>query len=182
MTRKEALQEAMDLIQKSRIGKQRKQDILQKLAMCQQELPFAKWTQDAIFDACDQYILDHNRNLTTAAFLDKNLPSHPVIQNRFGMTAREFRDRYYPLKTTLSVHSKYRSASIKVWNEIFIREFHELRVTGMRDYNKRRDKNHPSSVTLVRHNHLTSWTELLQKLGLRCYQRNMVAIQFEVDL
>lgn len=182
MTRKEALKEAMEIIEKSRIGKQRKENILQKLALCQQELPFAKWTEDAIFDACDQYILDHGGNLTTAAFLDKNLPSHPVIQHRFGMTARQFRDQYYPIKTNLSVHSKYRDTSIAVWNEVFVREFHKLRVLSMRDYNKRRDKNHPSGITLVRLNQLTSWNQMLQKLDLHCYRRGTEAVSFEVEL
>ena len=169
MTRKEALREAIYIVSNARIGKQRKADIVAGLELCQRELPFSHWSKEAIFDACDTWVQEHGM-LHIRAFESPAMPSHPTIKNRFGITAREFRDKFYPI-TDVKTRSWYYQRSVSEWNQAFQEEFSRIRCTGQRDYNKRRNKELPTWNTLASMNDLKTWKELLQKLGLKTYGR-----------
>ena len=97
MTRKTALKEAINIVKSSEVDTKMKENVIEKLELCISELPFAQWSEAAIFDACDQFIEDHGRPLILNDFQSKELPSHPTVKNRFKMTLKEFRDTYYPL-------------------------------------------------------------------------------------
>lgn len=165
MTRKEALQDAINLIQKASIGKKRKAQIIAGLTLCQEELPFAKWSKEAVFDACDQFVKDHG-HIRLGDFNCAGLPSHPTIQNRFGMTAKTFRDTYYPLPEDLS---RYNYDNRDKWNKKFEVEFHRIRCTSGQHYNRARDKGLPTFQTMVRINQVGCWTSLLESLDLSTY-------------
>ena len=167
MTRKEALREAMQIVSSARIGKQRKADILSGLALCQQELPFTHWSPAAVFDACDTWVREHGA-LPLRAFTSPAMPSHTVLKHRFGMTAREFRDRYYPMDGTPS-GGPYSQHGADEWDRRFVEEFHRLRCTGQADYNKRRGPGLPTWNTVAAMNGVKCWTELLRLLGLSTY-------------
>lgn len=169
MTRKLALQEAIKIIEKSPIGKQRKEDIIQGLKLCIDELPFASWSENAIFDACKQHVTEHGR-IRLRDFDCSGLPSHPTIKNRFGMTAKEFRDTYFPLPDTPKFQSKYRFEDKDKWNNQFISEFHRIRCTSEQHYNDNRIKETPVWQTVARLNSVKTWYELLHKLKLHTYQ------------
>lgn len=169
MTRKEALREAIQIVSNARIGKQRKADILAGLALCQRELPFAHWTREAVFDACDTWVQEHG-TLSLRAFASPLMPSHPTIKNRFGMTARQFRDRYYPLDGARS-GSPYSKDGVEAWNQRFQADFHAMGCTGQEDYNRRRDRALPTWNTVAAMNGVKSWSRLLGKLGLSTYER-----------
>lgn len=168
MTRKEALREAIHIVASARIGKQRKEEILSGLALCQRELPFAHWTREAVFDACDTWVQEH-RALQLRAFCSPLMPSHPTIKNRFGMTAREFRDRYYPMDGT--ARSPYSTHSVAEWNQAFQADFHHMHCTGQADYNRRRDRALPVWNTVAAMNGVKTWRALLEKLGLSTYEK-----------
>lgn len=167
MTRKDALREAVHIVSNARIGKQRKEEILAGLTLCQQELPFAHWTKEAIFDACDTWVQEHGE-LTVRAFVSPQMPSHPVIKNRFGLTAREFRDRYYPMAGA-SARSPYHGCSVEEWNQKFKADFHRIHCKGQKDYNRRRNRALPTWNTVAAMNGLKSWRALLKKLNLSTY-------------
>ena len=169
MTRKDALREAIQIVLNARIGKQRKENIVAGLKLCQQELPFAHWTEDAIFDACDTWVQEHGA-LHLRAFESPVMPSHPTIKNRFGMTAREFRDKYYPI-TDVSTRSQYYKHSIDEWNQLFTEEFHRIRCTGQADYNQRRNRQFPTWNTMAKMNTVKTWMELLSRLNLTTYDK-----------
>lgn len=162
MTRKQALQQAIEVVKKSKIEQETRENIVEKLELCVSELPFAKWSEEAIFDACDQFILDHKRPLTLKDFVSKELPAHPTVKNRFGITLREFRDRYYPLPP---VH--YRTADgmqkdIQEAIQEFAEEFRRIDAKTREDYDKRRDRRYPCSASLIRASKASSWAELMQ--------------------
>lgn len=177
MTRKEALKEAIEIITKARIGQQRKEDIIQGLELCVSELPFARWSEAAIFDACDQWVLEHGI-IWLKDFDHASLPSHPTIKNRFGMTAKEFRDRYYPI-SDVTTRSRYCHRNRAEWDALFVAEFHRILATGQDDYNKRRQRELPTWNSMATMHGVHTWRELLNLLGLETYTkpRSMVTVR-----
>ena len=165
MTRKEALREAMQIVSGARIGRGRKAEVLAGLELCLRELPFAHWTEEAILDACDQWVLEHGA-LTLRAFTSPEMPSHTTVSRRFGMTARDFRDRYYPLDKAASG-----GPSLEERNRRFAAEFHAMRCTGQADYNRRRSRGMPTWNTIAAMNGVRSWRQLLGALGLSPYEK-----------
>ena len=180
MTRKEALREAIQIVSNARIGKGRKAEILAGLAMCQRELPFAHWTREAVFDACDTWVQEYG-SLSLRAFMSPELPSHSAIKNRFGMTARQFRDRYYPLDGG-PTGSPFAGHGVDEWNRRFREDFHAMGCAGQADYNKRRDRALPTWNTVAAMNGVKSWRQLLEKLGLTTYEKPAARTEAKVRL
>lgn len=169
MTRKTALLRAISMIEAMTPPPEGKDELIKKLQLCIDELPFSKWSEDAIFDACDQYCEDHNRTyLITSDFQKAELPSHPTVKNRFGMTLSEFRDKYYPLPSSRSGKSPYSDRPVESYNKDFV-EFYKNNY-GIRgdEYNNRRPAGSPTWHTLAKMNGLKqSWFLLLSTLGLK---------------
>jgi len=184
MTRKEALNEAIKLIRTAKIDPEKRELIIKKLELCVSELPFASWSEEAIFDACEEFIRENGRGITTKDFERPELPSHPTIKNRFGMTAKEFRDLYYPLKERLP-RSRYANHPASYWTERFISEYNRIRPMGQKEYDVKRDCNYPSWATIARMNGVKTWSALQEKLGLKRYRsadRNIdYSFDFEIE-
>lgn len=169
MTRKQALREAIQIVSNARIGKGRREEILAGLDLCRRELPFARWTREAVFDACDAWVEERGA-LTLRAFASPDMPSHTTVKNRFGMTAREFRDRYYPLPG-VTAGSPRRGRGVEEWNRLFTEDFHAMACTGQADYNRRRSRDLPTWNTVAAMNGASTWRQLLAKLGLSAYEK-----------
>ena len=169
MTRKTALLRAISIIQEMTPQPEDGDELIEKLQLCIDELPFSKWSKDAIFDACDQYCEDNNRTyLITADFQKAELPSHPTVKNRFGMTLAEFRDKYYPLPSSRSGRSPYSDKPVEAYNKDFV-EFYKNNY-GMRgaEYNNKRPNGYPTWNTLAKMNGLKqSWHTLLSAFELK---------------
>ncbi len=165
MTRRNALKTAIFIVQKAEMKKQEKEKLLSVLNDIADELPCVHWTEKAIFDACEEFLLSHPY-ITLKDFERADMPSHPTIKNRFGMTAKEFRDKYYPIGN-VTTRSPYFERSVEEWNELFRTEFEHLRCTGQDDYNRRRDKSLPTWNTMAKMNGLKRWNELLEKVGIK---------------
>lgn len=178
MTRKDALREAMHIVSNARIGKQRKADIMAGLELCQKELPFSHWSEKAIFDACDTWVQEHGE-LHMRAFASPQMPSHTTIKNRFRLTAKEFRDKYYPI-TNVSTRSRYYKHSVKYWNQLFIAEFHRMRCTGQEDFNKRREPCLPAWNTVAKMNGFKTWKRLLEALELTTYRKRQSCVEMRI--
>ena len=84
MTRKQALSTAIEALNAA--GQTQAAGILHTLSG---ELPFFSWSEEAIYDAVEQFILDHGRVPTTTDFKKRGLPPHTVIKRRFGVTLQE---------------------------------------------------------------------------------------------
>ena len=95
MTRKQALSAAMEALNAA--GQTEAAGILHTLSG---ELPFFSWSEDAILDAVEQFVLDHGQVPTTTDFKKRGLPPHTVIKRRFGVTLQEWLDQNYPTEKT----------------------------------------------------------------------------------
>lgn len=168
MTRKAALIRAISIISQTTMPLQERDELTRALQLCLDELPYAKWTKEAIFDALDQFCIENGRTWFTLAELDRTgLPSHCIIKWRFGMTAKEFRDRYYPMPPQNERPRKAPPMSPGELQEDFIKRYRELQPKNGSNYNARRPGNAPSWNVVARAFGLTHWYELLELCGLK---------------
>ena len=167
MTRKEALREAIRLVSETDWDEERKQAVKEGLELCIRELPFAAWSRAAVFDACEQYIAEHGHPLHLHDFRSRELPSHTTIQNRFGISLREFRDTYYPLP----YRKKPDPAAV---TDEFRREYLRCGASGRREYDRKRRSGAPCAATVIRRAGLSGWRELLLRAGLPVSGRDPV--------
>lgn len=165
MTRKNALKEAIKVVENAKMDPETKVEIIEKLNLCIEELPFAKWSKEAIFDACDQFKEEHGDIVTTAAFGRAGLPSHTTIKHRFGMTAKEFRDKYYPLPPIDK--SKYASYPMPEALKDFRKEFVRCGARTREEYDHLREKTYPCSATILKIAGTKSWPELIAMTDTR---------------
>lgn len=163
MTRKTALKEAVKIIKSSELSEDRKREIIEKLELCISELPFAQWSEAAIFDACDQFVEDHGRPLILNDFQSRMLPSHPTVQNRFGMTLKEFRDTYYPLPQEQPLTPRGGKKLIREFRKEFLRCGARTR----EDYDRLRDKKSPCSATILKKLGTNSWGVLMSQAKIK---------------
>lgn len=160
MTRQTALKQAIAIIKKAKIPDSERNEIIKGLTLCIDELPYAKWSKAAIFDACDQFIEDHNRRPTLNDFNTRYLPSHPTVKLRFGMTLKEFRDTYYP------PDKAYEEERINALIANFKSDVEKKGIYGRREYDMARDKSLPTSTTLIKLVGVKTWGELLVYAGM----------------
>ena len=165
LSRREALKAAYQLVKDASLPQKEKEEILFGLDLCLSELPFAQWSQAAIFDACDQFILDKGRLPRLRDFNRAGLPSHPTVKNRFGLSLRQFLDRYYPPATGIPTRSPYGGRPASHWLDIFQREYRSLLPKSAAAYNAQRPKGTPSWATLAKMLGLKTWRELLTYCG-----------------
>ena len=86
MTRKQALELAAKALAAN-------EEAIQVLHTMIDELPLNRWTEAAIRDSVEQFILDHGRVPTATDFKKRGLPPHTVIKKRFGITLQEWLNR-----------------------------------------------------------------------------------------
>lgn len=158
MTRKQALARAMEALADDG-------EAVQVLHTMLRELPLNRWTEAAIRDTVEQFILDHGRPPTRSDFKKGCLPPHSVIKLRFGLTLQAWLDQNYPTVKP-SPEALHAQAT-----EDFIREYLRLRPVSAEDYNARRARPSRSWYTVAVYNHTRRWRALLEKLELPVYSR-----------
>lgn len=163
MTRKQALALAEQIL--SERGQDEAAAILHKLSG---DLPFYSWSEDAIRDAVEQFILDNGRVPTATNFKKRGLPPHTVIKKRFGITLQEWLNRDYPV-TKPSEEEKRTKAT-----EAFVRDYLRIQPKSADEFNARRTSGTHCWYTVAVYNHTRSWRNLLAKLELPIY--NNVAV------
>ena len=159
ITRKKALLDAIEIVKTADIPARRKEELIEKLNLCVTELPFAKWTEEAIYDACDQFVEEHGRIPRISEFDRAGLPSHAVVQNRLGISVRELRKKHFP-PNMLDGHNKEEVI------ETFRKEFIRCGARTQKEYDEKREKGQPCAQTLLKKLHLKNWSQLLNKAGL----------------
>lgn len=166
MTRKDAIKKAMGYISKSNIDN--KKEILKKLELCVLELPYAKWSKEAIFDACNQFTHENNGIIRLADFANYGLPAPSTIENRFKISLRDFRDTYYPIpKPHQSRSSPYWLKSDEEMISDFITEFNKIKPRNGSSYNKLKNKSLPTWITVGKRVKINKWLELLKYCNLK---------------
>ena len=161
MTRKQALELAVQALAGN-------EEAVQVLHTMIDELPLNRWTEAAIRDSVEQFILDNGRPPMRTDFKKRCLPPHSVIKRRFGLTLQEWLDQNYPtVKTSLDeLHVQA--------TQVFIREYLRIQPVSAEDYNARRS--HPSRgwYAIAKYNHTRRWRILLEKLNLPVYNNRDV--------
>ena len=161
MTRKQALELAVQALAENA-------EAVQVLHTLIDELPHNRWTEAAIRDAVEQFILDNGRPPMRTDFKKKCLPPHSVIKRRFGLTLQEWLDRNYPTEKT-PLDELHAQAT-----QEFIKEYLRIQPVSAEDYNARRA--HPSRgwYAIAKYNHTRRWRILLEKLSLPVYNNRGV--------
>ena len=156
MTRKQALELAVQALAD-------KEEAVQVLHTMIAELPLNRWTEAAIRDSVEQFILDNGRPPLRTDFKKKCLPPHSVIKRRFGVTLQEWLNQNYPTEKT-PLDELHAQAT-----QDFIREYLRIQPVSAEDYNARRT--HPSRgwYAIAKYNHTRRWRILLEKLNLPIY-------------
>ena len=158
MTRKQAIALAVQAL--TQTGQNEAAEILHKLSG---ELPFFRWSEEAIRDAVEQFILEHGRVPTVTDFKKRGLPPHTVIKRRFGLTLQEWLEQNYPASRPSDDEKRAKAT------EAFIREYLRIRPVSAEDYNARRSHPSPGWSAVARCNHTRRWRILLEKLELPVY-------------
>jgi len=91
MTRKQAISLAIQAL--SETGQN--EEAITVLRTLSDELPLVHWSDAAIHDAVEQFILDHDRIPTASDFKKRGLPPHTVIKNRYGATLQSWLQENY---------------------------------------------------------------------------------------
>lgn len=171
MTRKKALKQAIRIIKQSDADKEIKAILIEKLQLCIDELPFTRWTQAAIMDACEEY-RDIHGNITLRDFDNrKELPSHTMIKYRFGMTAAEFRDKYFPLTYD---EKKFTPANRKKVIKAVKDEIVSKQLFLCKQYDANRDRSLPCYATLVKRYGIKTWSEFLASQSITVPKKNQL--------
>ena len=166
MTRNEALEYAICLVASSDSSTFIKNEVISQLKRCIRTIAKRKWNEENIFAACDRFYAKHGRILMTD--FDKNgLPPHTSIKQTFQMTAKEFRDKYYPFPPGVSTRSVLATKSAEEWTQLFVDEYKRLQPKSQQDFNKRRNRAVPSWITIAHMNGCQNWGRLLVLTGLK---------------
>lgn len=155
MTRKQALEAAIRHL--SEAGRNEEADILHTIM---EELPLNRWTDGAIRDSVEQFILDHSRVPTVSDFKKRGLPPHTVIRQKYGITLRSWLDRNFPDRLKMKERSRTEAT------EAFVRDYLCLKPKSAEEYNRRRKQGSPCWYTVATYNGVRSWHSLLNKLEL----------------
>ena len=175
MTRKEALKLAIEALQE----KEENGEAVRILRELVDELPIVHWTEASIRDAVEQFIQEHGCVPCVSDFRRKELPPHPVIQRRFGVTLQTWLDQNYPRHKPDKKETRAKAA------EAFTREYLRIRPRGADAFNAQRQPGTPCWQTVAALHDLRAWRPLLAELGLPVFSTVMVArkkTEFQVNV
>lgn len=141
-----------------------KEDIIEKITQCIEDMPLNHWSKESILDACEQYIEDNGCPISLADFdRSPKLPSHSVVERKFNMPIREFRDTYFPLPTPKIPDTP---SSLTTYLENFKLCFEESGARTRDEYDKLRNREAPCSASILRTTGFGSWHELLHRANI----------------
>lgn len=174
MTRKQALSLAIQALSE----KGQNEEAIGILESIRKEMPFLKWSEDAIWDAVEQFILDHGRVPRPTDFNRVGMPSHTVVQAHFGMTTLEWLEKNYPTEKLTEEEARDRLL------QAFIQDYLRVKPKSARDYNANRAKGLMGWHSVVLRCGVKTWRELLEKLRLPIYNNvnNRKSIKFKVNV
>lgn len=179
MTRKEALRLAIQAL--SETGQS--EEAVAVLQTMREELPLNRWSEAAIKDSIEQFVLDNGRIPNVSDFKNRGLPPHPVIKNRYGKNLKEWLYETYP--DIPELQKKAQTAA----TERFVREYLALRPKSASEFNKARSPDCFCWYTVARYNQVNTWRALLARLDLPVFSRAAVPekkrdyyVRFETSL
>ena len=163
MTRKQALNEAINKLSKNKANK----EICETLQLISNEIHLSHWSEEHIFDAFNQYINEHGY-LPSKSEIDKelSLPSYSMVKYKFKMPLKEFYNKYYSKYTNLCQSSIYNKRPVSYWIEDFKNQYKNLNYPTMKNYDKNRKPNTPCAQHLIKLTNSKTWNNMLNEFDL----------------
>ena len=161
MTRKQALHIALRNISD--------EEAIKKINEILDDMPFTRWSEGTIFDTIDQFIIDHGRYPNVTDFKKKGLPPHPVIKLRFGISLKEFLNKFYPAKCSSRI---YFHKSREEWMINFQKQHQNIKPTSAKEYNMKRDPLTPTWGVASNLFGINRWLEWLEYCNATPYVKN----------
>ena len=176
ITRKDALKVAIAILTENG-GYEEEITLLEDLY---DEMPLTHWSDKSIRDSVNQFIKDFDRVPSCNDFARfPQLPPHPVIRNRYGITLAEWLDenydRYKPTREELK--QKY--------TEEFLKDYYRIKPKAQEEFNRNRTEGTRGWQTLAQYYEVKSWRNLLKKMGLPLYhemKKDRVPPEFTVSV
>lgn len=161
MTRKQALTQAISMLS----GVEGCEDTVECLQDIYDEMPFNHWTDKAIRDTVEQFILDNGRVPATHNFGRKGMPSNIVMERRYKMPLKDWLDQNYPnrFKTQKEIEAERLA--------LFVKEYKRLKPVGPKEFNRARKDGVISWATAAGYLGLGGWNALISELKLPVYER-----------
>ncbi len=160
MTRKQAITQAIHALQQAEDGAEAI-GILEDLS---QELPIIHWSDPAVRDAVDQFLVDNGRLPTATDFKKPGMPPYRVFMRNYGLTPTEWLRANYPLQYPSE------EALVTAYTQAFIEDYLRLKPTSGDDFNARRSDKSKGWRSVARHHHLGTWDSLIRHLNLPRYK------------
>ena len=172
MTRKDAMMYAIKTIEANcDKGDGNAINAINKLTECINALPDVGWSQEKILDTCRQYCKDNNTTfLCSSDFKGKKMPAAANIERHFKMSVSEFIYEYFTQPEGYSSALTYQKADKEKLLKNFKEEMEILHAVSRTDYDRKRRKSSPVSVTLMRLFEVETWTELKKLAGVKDYK------------
>ena len=175
MTRKQAISQAISILSKDA----KNSNIVSKLKELESELPLSRWTKESILDSIATYAEEHNGILPLASDLttENNLPSNTVIEAKFHISSmEEFFNKYFPdfksLGKQYKSNSPYKNENIDYFITVFKNNYDRIiknnsKKVSTKNYDKYRNKNTPTLITILRNCNCKNYSELLILCGYK---------------
>lgn len=159
MTRKQAITKAIDALHQT--GENT--EAIRVLEELSGELPIIHWSDTALRDTVDQFIVDTGRMPTATDFKKPGMPPYRVFMCNYGLTPTEWLQANYP------EHYPSQQEMIDQYTKAFIEDYMRLKPKSADDFNERRSDKSRGWRCVARYHHLGTWTNLINYLNLPKY-------------
>lgn len=176
MTRKQALSQAISILSQN----DEYNEITEKLIEIESEMPLCRWTKKSIIDRIETYAEENNNILPLVSDLtkDNNMPSKTSISYHFNTNSIDlFFKEYFPKYNTKDKRnmssSPYKNMSVKMLIDIFSSNYDRILKTknvfyvDTKMYDKYREKNTPSLITIIKACGCKTYKDLLILCGYK---------------
>ena len=159
MTRKQAITKAIAALHQT--GENT--EAIRVLEELSGELPIIHWSDAALRDTVDQFIVDTGRMPTATDFKKPGMPPYRVFMCNYGLTPNEWLQANYP------EHYPSQQEMIDNYTKAFIEDYLRLKPKSADDFNERRSDKSRGWRCVARYHHLGTWTSLINYLRLPKY-------------
>ena len=187
MTRRQALMISKEII--SLLPEfEYQEELMQLLEDMKQETPGVAWTEAAIYDAIEQFRIDHNGRLPNLSDFDKcrQLPSLSTIKNRFKVTSvNHWMDENYPDREYI-YRGRFNGKSPFEWLEDFREQYLAMKdgdYVTEEEYNRLRRTGSPSTQTIKKMLKVDAYKDIiiLAELNVQIPRELIVEINKNAD-
>ena len=127
-----------------------------------------RWTETAIKQAFDNFVIEHNRLPTREEMYQKHngkFPQSSSVKLSLGITLNQYLKTNYTTYFNKKQTRVYGAMSEEYWIEDFKKQYIKYNKPTEREYNKMRCPHTPNTQTLKKFVGVTTWLDLLKHCG-----------------